>query len=69
MAMVLNHRRDRGSEAFVREEILIPFAAYPSLIVYKIPGDSSKRNAIHHLIRGDERALMTAHGTAELRAA
>jgi beta-lactamase superfamily II metal-dependent hydrolase len=29
------------------------FAAYPSVVVYKTPGDRSKRNAVQHLIWGD----------------
>lgn len=31
----------------------MPFAAYPSVVVYKTPGDKSKRNAVTHLIWGD----------------
>jgi hypothetical protein len=31
----------------------VPFAAYPSVVVYKTPGDKSKRNAVQHLIWGD----------------
>jgi len=29
------------------------FAAYPSVVVYKSPGDKSKGNAVTHLIWGD----------------
>jgi hypothetical protein len=29
------------------------FAAYPSAVVYRVPGDRSKRNAVQHLIWGD----------------
>jgi len=31
----------------------MPFAAYPSVVVYKTPGDKSKGNAVTHLIWGD----------------
>jgi len=31
----------------------VPFAAYPSVVVYKTPGEKSKRNAVTHLIWGD----------------
>jgi hypothetical protein len=31
----------------------MPFAAYPSVVVYKTPGDKSKRNALQHLICGE----------------
>ena len=31
----------------------MPFAAYPSAVVYKTPGDKSKGNAVTHLIWGD----------------
>ena len=31
----------------------MPFAAYPSVVMYKTPGDKSKRNAVTHLIWGD----------------
>jgi hypothetical protein len=31
----------------------MPFVAYPSVVVYKTPGDKSKRNAVTHLIWGD----------------
>ncbi|MBP1739927.1 MAG: hypothetical protein H6Q48_2220 [Deltaproteobacteria bacterium] len=31
----------------------MPFAAYPSVVVYRTPGDKRKRNAVTHLIWGD----------------
>jgi beta-lactamase superfamily II metal-dependent hydrolase len=32
----------------------MPYAGYPSVVVYKTPGDRSKGNAVTHLIWGDE---------------
>ena len=31
----------------------MPFATYPSAVVYKTPGKKMKRNAVQHLIWGD----------------
>ena len=38
----------------------MPFCAYPSAVVYATPGDTSKRNAIQHLIWGDWITLLGA---------
>ena len=31
----------------------MPFAAYPSAVVYKTPGNRLKKNAVQHLLWGD----------------
>ncbi len=31
----------------------MPFAAYPSAVIYKLPGKKLRKNAIQHLLWGD----------------